>query len=141
MREPVVTPVSAAVHTAVKTSLLTWRASLHSFPSIAPPPETTMRKSDVRKLPSMPAAGPSYPAGPYRFVDREYMVISYETDPDIVRTELPEPLEPIEQPLVHYEWIKMPDSSGFGSYTESGMVLPCRLNGEDVNFSRPDVSR
>ncbi len=28
----------------------------------------------------------------------------------------------------------MPDSSGFGSYTESGMVIPCRLQGEDMNF-------
>ena len=41
-----------------------------------------MRKEDLLKLPSMPAAGPSYPAGPYRFVDREFMVITYETDPD-----------------------------------------------------------
>ena len=62
-----------------------------------------MRKEDVLKLPSMPAAGPSYPAGPYRFVDREFMVITYETDPEVVRQQLPEPLEPIEQPLVHYE--------------------------------------
>jgi acetoacetate decarboxylase len=93
-----------------------------------------MRKADVRKLPSMPAAGPSYPAGPYRFVDREYMVITYETDPEIVRAELPEPLEPIDQPLVHYEWIKMPDSSGFGSYTESGLVIPARFRGQEVNF-------
>ncbi len=43
------------------------------------------------------------------------------------RHRLPQPLEPVEQPLVHYEWIKMPDSSGFGSYTESGMVLPLPL--------------
>jgi acetoacetate decarboxylase len=35
---------------------------------------------------------------------------------------------------VHFEWIRMPDSSGFGSYTESGMVIPCRFRGEDVNF-------
>jgi hypothetical protein len=28
----------------------------------------------------------------------------------------------------------LPDSSGFGSYTESGMVIPCRFRGEDVNF-------
>ncbi len=28
----------------------------------------------------------------------------------------------------------MPDSSGFGSYTESGLVIPARLNGEEVNF-------
>jgi len=62
------------------------------------------------------------------------MVITYETDPEIVRAELPEPLEPLDRPLVHYEWIRMPDSSGFGSYTESGMVIPCRLGGEEVNF-------
>ena len=93
-----------------------------------------MRQEDVLKLPSMPAAGPSYPAGPYRFIDREFLVITYETDADLIRAQLPEPLEPIDRPLVHYEWIKMPDSSGFGSYTESGMVIPARLRGEEVNF-------
>jgi acetoacetate decarboxylase len=93
-----------------------------------------MRKDEILKLPSMPAAGPSYPAGPYRFVDREYLVITYETDPELIRQQLPEPLEPVEQPLVHFEWIKMPDSSGFGSYTESGQVIPCRFEGKDVNF-------
>jgi acetoacetate decarboxylase len=93
-----------------------------------------MRKADVLKLASMPAAGPSYPAGPYRFVDREYMVITYETDPDVIREQLPEPLEPGERPVVHYEWIRMPDSSGFGSYTESGMVIPARIGHDEVNF-------
>ena len=44
-----------------------------------------MRQEDVLKLPSMPASGPSYPAGPYRFIDREFMVITYETDPDFIR--------------------------------------------------------
>src|SRR3954466_9580500 len=93
-----------------------------------------MRAEEILKLPSMPAAGPSYPAGPYRFIDREFMVLTYETDWDVVRHQLPEPLEPVEQPLVHYEWIKMPDSSGFGSYTESGLVIPCRYEGEEANF-------
>jgi acetoacetate decarboxylase len=93
-----------------------------------------MREEDIHKLPSMPAAGPSYPAGPYRFIDREFMVITYETDPEIIRAQLPEPLEPVEHPIVHYEWIKMPDSSGFGSYTESGLVIPCRFRGEEMNF-------
>jgi acetoacetate decarboxylase len=37
-----------------------------------------MRKEDILKLPSMPASGPSYPAGPYRFIHREFMVITYE---------------------------------------------------------------
>jgi acetoacetate decarboxylase len=93
-----------------------------------------MRKENILKLPSMPAAGPSYPAGPYRFIDREFLVITYETDPELIRAGLPEPLEPIENPIVHYEWIKMPDSSGFGSYTESGLVIPARLDGQEVNF-------
>ncbi len=93
-----------------------------------------MNQNDVRELSSMPLAGPSYPKGPYRFINREYMVISYETDPEIIRAQLPEPLEPVEQALVHYEWIKMPDSSGFGNYTESGLVIPCRFNGEEMNF-------
>jgi acetoacetate decarboxylase len=82
----------------------------------------------------MPLAGPSYPKGPYRFIDREYMVISYETDSEIVRAQLPEPLEPSASPIVHYAWIRMPDSSGFGSYTETGTVIPCRLRGEEMNF-------
>jgi acetoacetate decarboxylase len=72
----------------------------------------------------MPAAGPSYPAGPYRFINREYMVITYETDPEINRAQLPEPLEPLDQPLVHYEWIKMPDSSGFGARVRHGHSVP-----------------
>ena len=77
----------------------------------------------------MPAAGPSYPAGPYRFINREFLVITYETDAALIRAGLPEPLEPIDQSIVHYEWIKMPDSSGFGSYTECGLVIPARLHG------------
>ena len=93
-----------------------------------------MRIEEVLELPSMPLAGPSYPKGPYRFIDREYMIISYETDPEIVREQLPEPLQPLDTPLVHYEFIKMPDSSGFGSYTESGLVIPCRYKGEEMNF-------
>jgi acetoacetate decarboxylase len=93
-----------------------------------------MRIEDILHLPSMPLAGPSYPKGPYRFVNREYMVISYETEADIVRAQLPEPLEPIDSPLVHYEWINMPDSSGFGSYTESGVVIACRYQGDEMNF-------
>src|SRR6201991_3509762 len=93
-----------------------------------------MRKEDILKLPSMPASGPSYPAGPYRFIDREFMVITNESARDITRNQPPEPLEPLDQPLVHYEWIKMPDSSGFGDYTESGLVIPCRFRGEEVSF-------
>ena len=93
-----------------------------------------MRIANILDLASMPLAGPSYPKGPYRFIDREYMIISYETDPELIREQLPEPLEPIARPVVHYELIRMPDSSGFGKYTESGLVIPCLFKGEEMNF-------
>ena len=48
---------------------------------------------------------------------------------------MPEPLVPNEENLVLYEWIKMPDSSGFGDYTESGIVIPCTFNGEPINYT------
>lgn len=94
-----------------------------------------MNRDDVLNVPSMPAAAPSYPKGPYRFVNREYFTILYESDPEAIRAALPEPLEPAKGNLVAYEFIKMPDSSGFGDYTESGIVIPCMLNGEAVNFT------
>jgi hypothetical protein len=34
--------------------------------------------------------------------------------------------------LVAYEWIRMPDSTGFGDYTESGTVIPVTYNGVPV---------
>ena len=36
---------------------------------------------------------------------------------------MPQPLEIIE-PIVKYEFIRMPDSTGFGDYTETGQVIP-----------------
>ena len=83
----------------------------------------------------MPAAAPSYPLGPYRFINREFMIVTYETDPVALRAAVPEPLEPNTDNLVLYEWIKMPDSSGFGDYTESGIVIPCTFNGEPINYT------
>jgi acetoacetate decarboxylase len=94
-----------------------------------------MKDSDVRRLPAMPAASPSYPRGPYRFVDREYLIITYESDPDAIRAALPEPLEPDGSNTVFYEFIRMPDSAGFGDYTESGVVIPAKYQGEPVNFT------
>lgn len=94
-----------------------------------------MKTDQILNLPGMPAACPSYPKGPYRFVNREYFTIVYESDPEAIRQALPEPLIPAKGNLVAYEFIKMPDSSGFGDYTESGIVIPCLFNGEEVNFT------
>ncbi len=93
-----------------------------------------MTKEEILRAASMPAHSSSYPFGPYRFVDREYFIISFVTEPEVIRYFLPEPLEPIADPIVHYEWIKMPDSQGFGDYTESGLVIPAKFEGEEVNF-------
>ncbi len=75
--------------------------------------------------------------GPYRFVNREYFIVAYETDYDKLKRVVPEPLEPVSNVVLctclpfllqlivlqchnsntHFqidEWINMPDSSGFG---------------------------
>lgn len=94
-----------------------------------------MRQDEVLSLPGMPAASPSFPRGPYRFIDREYMIITYDSDPDAIARAVPAPLEPDGSATVLYEFIKMPDSAGFGSYTETGIVIPCLYEGEPVNFT------
>ena len=72
---------------------------------------------------AMPLTSPSYPRGPYRFVDREFLVISYRTDPKALAAVVPEPLVPAGD-VVRFEFIRMPDSTGFGDYTEAGQVIP-----------------
>src|SRR5258708_32392898 len=86
-----------------------------------------MKIDDVRNNAySMPLTTPSFPPGPYRFYNREYFIITYRTDPEALAAVVPEPLEVIE-PIVKYEFIRMPDSTGFGDYTETGQVIPVRL--------------
>jgi acetoacetate decarboxylase len=93
-----------------------------------------MKIADVRaRAFAMPLNDPSYPPGPYRFYDREYMVITYRTDLDILRSLVPEPLE-VTEPIVKYQFIRMPDSTGFGDYTESGQVIPVSFHGEKGAF-------
>jgi acetoacetate decarboxylase len=82
---------------------------------------------------AMPLTNPAYPPGPYRFMDREYMIVTYRTDPAALAAVLPAPLIPLE-PVVKYEFIKMPNSTGFGDYTESGQVIPVSFNGEEGVF-------
>ena len=89
-----------------------------------------MKASDLRERAfAMPFTSPAFPPGPYRFVDREFLVVTYRTDPEALRAVVPEPLEIVE-PVVKYEFIRMPDSTGFGDYTESGQVIPVQLRTE-----------
>lgn len=89
-----------------------------------------MNRSDVLENAfSMPFTNPAYPRGPYRFVNREYFVITYETELDALKRVVPEPLE-VTDPIVKFEFIRMPDSTGFGDYTESGQVIPVSFKGK-----------
>ena len=90
-----------------------------------------MKIDDVRRTAyAMPLTNPSFPRGPYRFFDREYLIVTYRTEPQALRAVVPEPLE-IAEPVVKYEFIRMPDSTGFGDYTESGQVIPVRFAGQE----------
>lgn len=77
---------------------------------------------------AMPLTSPAFPMGPYHFVHREFFIITYRTDLDRLREVVPEPLK-VTEPLVNYEFIRMPDSTGFGDYTESGQVIPVEYEG------------
>jgi len=93
-----------------------------------------MNIDDVKKRAyAMPLTNPSYPPGPYRFRNREYIIITYRTDMNALRAVVPEPLE-VTDAIVKYEFIRMPDSTGFGDYTESGQVIPVKFQGQDGSY-------
>jgi acetoacetate decarboxylase len=94
-----------------------------------------MKESEVRERAySMPLTSPAFPRGPYRYVDREYMIVTYRTDPAKLKALVPEPLQ-VEEPLVRYEFMRMPNSTGFGDYTETGQVIPVSLGGRKGGYT------
>ena len=94
-----------------------------------------MKETDVRERAfSMPLTSPAYPPGPYRFRQREYLIIAYRTDAEKLRALVPEPLQ-VDEPIVKYEFIRMPDSTGFGDYTESGQVIPVSFHGKKGGYT------
>jgi acetoacetate decarboxylase len=94
-----------------------------------------MQESEVRsRAYAMPLTNPAYPVGPYRFYNREYLIITYRTDPQKLRELVPEPLQ-IEGDVVKFEFIRMPDSTGFGDYTESGQVIPVSFQGRKGGYT------
>ena len=93
-----------------------------------------MTEDEVRKRAfAMPIQSPAYPPGPYRFVDRQYLIITYRTDPDALAKMIPAPLK-LAEPVVKFEFINMPDSTGFGHYCESGQVIPVTLGDEHGGY-------
>jgi hypothetical protein len=93
-----------------------------------------MKQADVRANAfAMPLTSPAFPPRPYHFVNREFLVTTYRTDMDALRAVVPEPL-PVTEPLVKYEFIRMPDATGFGDCTESGQVIPVSFEGTHGRF-------
>ncbi|TFV63498.1 acetoacetate decarboxylase [Geodermatophilus sp. DF01-2] len=88
---------------------------------------------EVRRLPTTPIGAPAYPAGRYRFTDREYLNILYRTDAEAMRRLVPEPLT-VGDPLVRFEVMRMPDVTGLGSFTESGQVLQVEHEGQSADY-------
>ena len=94
-----------------------------------------MNANEIRERAfAMPLTQPAYPPGPYRFYDREYLVMTYRTDAERLRAIVPEPLELVSD-LVKFEFIRMPDSTGFGDYTEAGQVIPVQFKGRPGNYT------
>lgn len=92
-----------------------------------------MRIEDVRQQLTTPLGAPAYPAARYRFTGREYLNITYRTDPDAMRAVVPEPLV-VTEPLVRFEVMRMPDTTGLGSFSESGQVLHVEYEGEPADY-------
>jgi acetoacetate decarboxylase len=88
-----------------------------------------VKREDVLKQWATPIGAPAFPRGPYRFTNREYLNITYRSDPDALAAVVPEPLL-VDEPLVRFEIMKMPDTSGLGSYVECGQAIAVRLGDE-----------
>jgi acetoacetate decarboxylase len=98
------------------------------------PGDRIVTESEVKSRAfGMPLTSPAFPPAPYRFVNREFFIVTYRTDADALRAVIPAPLE-FTAPLVKFEFIRMPDSTGFGDYTESGQVIPVRFQGKDGGY-------
>src|SRR6267154_2614803 len=84
-----------------------------------------MKKEDVLKQYTTPTGAPAFVPGPHRFTSREYLNITYRTDREALAKQVPEPLE-VDEPLVRFEVMNMPDTTGYGSYVECGQAAVVR---------------
>ncbi len=83
---------------------------------------------------AMPYHSPSGLKMDYVFKNREYLIISYESDIEILQQMVPEPLK-VTSAIVKFEFMKMPDAYGFGSFCESGQVIEVEYEGKKGLYS------
>ena len=53
----------------------------------------------------------------------------YRTDREAIKRVVPEPLELMDDSLVRFEMMRMPDTTGYGDYTECGQAIPVSYQG------------
>ena len=98
-----------------------------------------MKHETVRtKAFAMPLTNPAFPPGPYRFVNREYFIIQYRTDPNALRQIVPEPVE-LTEPVVNYEFIRMPELDRLRRLHRKRTGHPGILSGPDRRLHPSDV--
>ncbi len=68
-----------------------------------------------RRAFAVPLTNPAYPCGPHRFRNRKYLTTTYRSVPEASRWLVSGPSEPDDGGLVSLEFMKMPDSTGFGA--------------------------
>lgn len=90
-----------------------------------------MTKEEVLKYASTPMCASPIPKTAHRFMEREHMHILYKTDWDALRKVVPEPLELVDEPLVQFEMMRMPNVTGYGDYTECGQSIPVSYRGTE----------
>ncbi len=86
-------------------------------------------KTLLKNAYAVPICAPGYPNHEPRFFNREFMTITYRSDPEAVRRWVPEPLK-VTEPIVKFEVIHMPDSEGIGDYYESGQIIQVEHEGK-----------
>ncbi|MCS0602247.1 acetoacetate decarboxylase [Streptomyces sp. LP11] len=93
-----------------------------------------MHKQDVARLFTTPVDSPAYAPTRYRFTDREYLNIHYRSDLEVLRRLVPEPLT-VTDPVVRFEVMRMPDTTGLGDYTEAGQLIAVEHEGVRGEFN------
>jgi len=83
---------------------------------------------------AMPLTSPSYPRGPYRFTDREHMIVTYRTDRAALDLAVPEPLE-VGDALVRLEFMRMEGSTGFGRYSGAAQHIPVSFGAQTGTYT------
>lgn len=82
-----------------------------------------------KKAFGMPYCSPSASKIEYKMTNREYFIISYETDIEALQEVVPEPLKVVSN-IVKMEFMKMPDANGFGSFQEAGQQIEVEFEGK-----------